>query len=650
MLKKLLLLLLIIPCRLLAQDKHTVDSLTNLINKAKEDTAKVRLLNTLSKEYVDIDNKKVTHLANQILTLSNKLNFDDGRANAYNLLGIVADIDSDFPKAIDYYDRAAKLAVNSNDYKLKASLENNVGLIYWKAGDFHQALARYFKGLAMADKYNLKRMQGNILSNIGLVYYDLQQFKKSEEYQAKALVVRRQMNNKFSLATTLNNMSMVKNMLGQVDSGLHYNRQAIAIEKEIKDDYSLAISYVNMGGNFEDTRQYDSCYYYLNKAIAINKKIGGKLGLIHCYTELSHIASVQKKYDQSLTYAQQALDLAKEIKSDERIAKASEFVAVAYANKGDYKTAYQHMREYATFRGKIFDLEKAKKANELEVKYQIEKKDLLFKNNLAELQNEKLKVNQRNLGIVILLILLFTLASIYYLLNNRYKLKQAARLQAEIIHQQDLATKGIIEAEERERKRIAADLHDGVGQLFSTVRLNLGSLMERVTVNKPEDAALAQKTIAMVDESCKEVRSIAHQMMPNILLKTGLASAVKDFISKIDAEKLKVTLETSGLNERLSNNIEIVLYRVIQECVNNVIKHARANRLDIQLDRNETEISVTVEDNGRGFDTTDSAKFEGIGLKNILTRLAYLKGTADFSSSPGRGTLVAIYVPLTSTI
>jgi len=650
MLKKLLLLLLIIPLRLLAQDKHTVDSLTQLINKAKDDTTKVWLLNTLSKEYVDIDNKKVSALAKQILALSDQLNFDDGRANAYNLMGIVADIDSDFPKAIEYYDRAAKLVASTNDNKLKASLENNMGLIYWKAGDFHQALTRYFKGLAMADKYNLKRMQGNILSNIGLVYYDLQQFKKSEEYQAKALNIRRQMTNKFSLATTLSNMAMVKSMLGQSDSALYYDRRAVAIEKELKDDYSLAISYVNMGGNFEDTKQYDSCFYYLNNAVKLNTKIGSKLGLIHCYTELSHIADMQKKYDQSLSYAQLALKLAKEIKSDERIAKASEFVAVAYANKGDYKTAYQHMREYATFRGKIFDLEKAKKANELEVKYQVEKKDLLLKKNEADLQNEKLKVNQRNLGIVILLILLFTISSIYYLLNNRYKLKQAAQLQAEIIHQQDLATKGIIEAEERERKRIAADLHDGVGQLFSTVRLNLGSLLERVAITKPEDAALAEKTVAMVDESCKEVRSIAHQMMPNILLKTGLASAVKDFISKIDAEKLKVTLETSGLNERLSNNIEIVLYRVIQECVNNVIKHAQANRLDIQLDRNETEISVTVEDNGKGFDTSDREKFEGIGLKNILTRLAYLKGSADFSSSPGRGTLVAIYVPLTSAI
>jgi two-component system NarL family sensor kinase len=108
-------------------------------------------------------------------------------------------------------------------------------------------------------------------------------------------------------------------------------------------------------------------------------------------------------------------------------------------------------------------------------------------------------------------------------------------LQSTVLQQQDIATKGIIQAEEKERKRIAADLHDGVGQLFSAVRMNLSSLLDRSILNNADEQALAEKTLAMVDESCKEVRTIAHQMMPNILLKTGLASAIKDFVNKIDS-------------------------------------------------------------------------------------------------------------------
>ncbi|MCR6722055.1 MAG: ATP-binding protein [Chitinophagaceae bacterium] len=121
---------------------------------------------------------------------------------------------------------------------------------------------------------------------------------------------------------------------------------------------------------------------------------------------------------------------------------------------------------------------------------------------------------------------------------------------------------------------------------------------------------------------------------------------MRDFIDKIDKRALKVHIYTEGLDERLDSNVETVLYRVIQECVNNVIKHSGASTLDISITRDADGISATVEDNGKGFDSNDKSKFDGIGLKNILTRIEYLKGTVDFDSAPGRGTLVAIHVPL----
>jgi two-component system, NarL family, sensor kinase len=122
---------------------------------------------------------------------------------------------------------------------------------------------------------------------------------------------------------------------------------------------------------------------------------------------------------------------------------------------------------------------------------------------------------------------------------------------------------------------------------------------------------------------------------------------VKEFLDKIDSRIIKINLHTEGLQERLDSNTETVLYRVIQECVNNVIKHSGANNLDISLIKDADGISATVEDNGRGFDTNYKQNFEGIGLKNIRSRVDFLKGTVDFDSSPGKGTLVAIHVPVT---
>ena len=231
-------------------------------------------------------------------------------------------------------------------------------------------------------------------------------------------------------------------------------------------------------------------------------------------------------------------------------------------------------------------------------------------------------------------------------LYHRKKVQTKLELQQAIMKQQDLATKSIIEAEEKERKRIAADLHDGVGQMMSAAKMNLSVFETELPFANEAQKKSFENVMDLIDESCKEIRNVSHQMMPNALLKLGLASAVKEFIDKIDTRVIKVSLHTEGLNEPIDNNTETVLYRVIQECVNNVLKHSGADHLDISLLKDTNSISVTIEDNGKGFDCSDKLKFEGIGLKNIISRITYLKGTIDFDSSPGKGTLVAMHVPL----
>ena len=156
----------------------------------------------------------------------------------------------------------------------------------------------------------------------------------------------------------------------------------------------------------------------------------------------------------------------------------------------------------------------------------------------------------------------------------------------------------------------------------------------------------AEQTLSIVNDSYDEMRSISHQMMPNALLKSGLAFAVKEFLDKIDKDMIKINLETIGLSQRLDEQTETVLYRVIQETVSNVIKHAEANKLDIVLIKDEEGISITIEDNGKGFDKSKTDLRTGMGIGNILSRVEFLKGTVDIDSTIGKGTLVAIFIPL----
>ncbi|MFB2119119.1 sensor histidine kinase [Parapedobacter sp. 2B3] len=240
--------------------------------------------------------------------------------------------------------------------------------------------------------------------------------------------------------------------------------------------------------------------------------------------------------------------------------------------------------------------------------------------------------------------MLSALAGLIYFVQNKRKLQTEARLQKRLSEQQQQAARDVLQAEERERRRIATDLHDGVGQLMSAALLSLHEVANDTSVST-SFRPLLERATALVSEGYDEMRSISHQMMPNALLKAGLASSIKEFLEKIEGKQLKIQLDVVGLAERLDEQTETVLYRVIQETVTNVIKHAQATKLSIQLVRDNDGIDATIEDNGIGFETAQIAGGEGIGLKSIFSRIALLNGTVEMDTAPGRGTLVAIHIP-----
>lgn len=263
-----------------------------------------------------------------------------------------------------------------------------------------------------------------------------------------------------------------------------------------------------------------------------------------------------------------------------------------------------------------------------------------------EIANRQLQVTRRNAIIGVLAVSFLSGILLMLSYYRRSRMKQQVALQAAVLKQQEEATKAVLEAEEAERQRIAKDLHDSVGQMMSAAKMNLSAFEHSVSFANPAEYLSFQNIISLVDDSCREVRLVSHNMMPNALLKNSLAAAVQAFVDKLDHKILKVQFYTKGLDDRLDSNMEAVLYRVVQECVNNVIKHSRANLLDISLVKEKSGISVTIEDNGVGFDAGNEAAFEGMGLKNIRTRVAYLKGTVDVDAKPGQGTLVAVHIPL----
>jgi len=393
-------------------------------------------------------------------------------------------------------------------------------------------------------------------------------------------------------------------------------------------------------------QQYDRALKYQYEVLKLDNFFSDKKQVSDTYANLGELYKDKGDYAQAISWLKKSLPLAVETKYKQGEKTVWMLLSQVYEKNGNYKEALAADKKYLFLTQQLINEGNDKQIAQMQTRYETVKKEQQISILNKENTIQKLSIGSRNKTISIIAGLFLLSGIVTALFFNRHKLKQKAQQQALMLKQQDTLTKAIVDAEENERKRIASDLHDGVGQLFSAVKMNLSGLFERITIAKEEDRFLAENTLALVDESCKEVRTISHQMMPNMLLRSGIASDLKSFIEKINSDTLKVTLEATGFKNKLESNVETMLYRIIQESINNVIKHAKATRLDLVLTRDARGITAKIADNGVGFNVNERENFDGIGLKNIATRIEYLKGTIKYVSEPGTGTTVLIAVPV----
>ncbi|HZY35147.1 MAG TPA: sensor histidine kinase [Mucilaginibacter sp.] len=431
--------------------------------------------------------------------------------------------------------------------------------------------------------------------------------------------------------------------------------EALAKINEQRKDYRTALLYYRAAQDIRDsltalqkTRDSTSVKYNIELLGDVFGKIGRKaiteqtllntietkralddtLAMAINYLNLGLLYEDQKHYTKALGALQQCTQYAQAIAYTDLQNSATVELSNLFQQTGDYQQAIAWFKKHQELAAKLANENSSTKIAALQTKYENTQKE----NRILQQQFE---ITRRNywvagIGIVLGLSLLLTY---FYFQSNKLK-------------QQNIATTAIIETEEKERKRIAQDLHDSVSQTMMAAKINLTVVGNEMPFLNDAQKTRFEKAINLVDEGFKEVRTISHNMMPQALLESGLALVVKQFIENIENDSIKVNLFSKGFEEHFDDTTETILYRILQECVNNVLKHADASRLDISLIRDENSISLTIEDNGRGFDAADKEKYNGMGLKNLQNRVNFIKGKIEIDSHPGGGTLVSVYIPL----
>lgn len=590
---------LLTSSRQLSAQDNAIDSLTAITESKASDKQRLEAFIQLT-EKLGLSNFNATqNAAEKGLALAAKLKDSVSYAVLSKQLGIAHYFEGDYEKAAIFYYRAAGIFERFQKTKELAHTTNDLAKLYRKTRDLKRAAALYEKAYSLFSNSNDSSGMQMILNESGVVYEYEGNYEEAIRRYHASMQLAQLLKDDAGRGWSMSFIAGVYVLQNKFPEAENFLKQTLAIRQQLNDSFALALSYSDLGVLYNKWNRHEQAIQYLQLSNRLAEKMGYRELQLNNYIELSSVA------------------------------KAS----------GNYKEAYQYYNRHVQLKDSLFASEKTKQIEELATKYETKQKE-------QQIEVQQLTIRKRNIQLMFALFTTILIIILAYLFYNRYKWKQKLLLQKEILRQQEITTKQILEAEEKERQRIAKDLHDGVGQMMSAAKMNLSAFENDIQFSSESQKLSFDRIISMVDESCKEVRAASHQMMPNVLLKSGLASAVSDFIDKIDERKLRITLHTEGLNERLEENTEVTLYRIIQESVHNVIKHAQASTLDISLMKDAEGISVSIEDNGKGFDTKQVNKDEGLGLKNMQARTEFLKGTIDIDSSPGRGTLIAIFLPI----
>lgn len=319
------------------------------------------------------------------------------------------------------------------------------------------------------------------------------------------------------------------------------------------------------------------------------------------------------------------------------------------ALNSNYRDAYTYLLKETVLRDSIKSDRMQRNVAELEVKFDTEQKERKIAQQDLLIEKEERQKYQILIGLVALGVLLIVTFILY---RNRLKYQRTIAAQKEAIQQQKikelqqqnklLALNSMIEGQEVERLRIAKDLHDSLGGLLSTVKAHFTTIQKEI--EQLEQLNITEKTNSLIDEACIEVRRISHNMMPHALSISGLMGAVEDLAANLKEEGYETTLEMQKLPEMESTR-EVMVYRLLQEIISNIRKHAEAKSILIQLIPVEDELSILIEDDGKGFDYKAAMDKGGLGLKSINSRVQFLDGAIDWDSEPGKGTSITIKIP-----
>lgn len=628
-----------------------IDSMIQKLTVAKKDSNKVKLLMELGNEVGYTDSKKAMQYAEEGFALSKEIDYKMGIARTAYLIGSTYMEQGQFPQSMKMLQYAESTFVAINEPYRLGMVNTAKGNWHFMQSDYWNASHYYARATEIFDQYKDTAHALMVYQNLVASLDQTKNYEKAVTLAKKVLVVARERNDTLQMAYTLQGLANSLISLNRMEEARSYLNPLLLLVKNTL-DYNIAAESYSTAANWHYQRQeYDKAIDYLKQALAKTQNVRDNYQVANYKKSIGAAYLKKGELAPAYQFLTEAATQAKESNNDDVYFHTSLYLSEYYEKINDYRQAFNYLQLYTQLNDSTLSAGTRQYTSQLEAVYESNKKETEILRLKSVQQEKDFALKKRNIYLSIAAGLLILLGVILMLFRknskNRQRLsEQKAALQEEKIltmekREQVASLQSMINGQETERTRIAKDLHDGLGGIFSTVKMHYSTLQQDTPVIR--ENPLYRKTLDLINNAADELRKVAHNMMPEVLMKVGLVEALRDFCDNISAGRLlKASLQSYGMEHRLSNGTEIMLFRIIQELVNNIIKHAYATEAIIQINRQGNKLSLTIEDNGRGFDTGEAEQKRSMGIATVKSRVDYLNGKLTIDSRKDIGTTVMI--------
>jgi len=637
------------------QENKLQDSLFAVAYKQIPDTSSVKAFQAIQRNFFNAGLFDSTYkYAQQSIALAKKINDTKGLARSWYSMGLASTNLFMYDSASKYITLAENAAIQLKDSFLLANCYNTLSMMERYKAAYNSSLTYAFQSAAIAERSSdsaVIKLLPKIYYNIYSALYGENQFERGIGYAVKALQF-----------TNYPDEQRYRILLhsGIADAYISINNPAQA-KKFLDTAVILSTHFENIvlkmlvanseGMYYAQTGIYDKALEAYRRSYKYACDNHNQYLKAEAADNLATVYYKNKDFNEATRFAAESNKLALSLSHLKVAASSFNTLKNIAAAKGDFKKAFHYAELYKMYADSATNEASQKNTLSLESKYQSQKKE----KEIADLKTlnaeEELNAVKRNR---LLIIGSLSAAAIMLLLGLMYRSSNSKKIlalkeqdiQKEQIkflegQQQVISLQSMVNGQEAERARIAKDLHDGLGGIFSTIKMYFSTLQHEQEQLKNNN--LFGKSYELIDTASDEVRRIAYNMMPEVLVRLGLIPAIQDMCSTISSgKKIQVKLQSYGMEKRLDANTEIMLYRILQELLNNIIKHARANEAIVQFNRNTERLMVTVEDNGVGFNSREVDDKTHRGLEIIKNRVAYLHGKLSIESQEKIGTTVVM--------